>query len=116
MLLTLAGEGDIRLYTSRLLLTELRATLAKPKLAKAIAAIDRAPSEIVADYRRLCTLVRPAPLPQPLSRDPDDDHVIACALGANADFLVTGDDDLLSLAQVEGVSIKTVTVLMETLG
>ncbi len=30
-------------------------------------------------------------------RDPKDDHVLACALGGKADYLVTGDDDLLSL-------------------
>ena len=31
-------------------------------------------------------------------RDPDDEKILAEALGGQADFLVTGDDDLLSLA------------------
>jgi putative PIN family toxin of toxin-antitoxin system len=36
--------------------------------------------------------------PLPLnSRDPKDDQFLAVALGGNADYLVTGDDDLLSL-------------------
>ncbi len=30
-------------------------------------------------------------------RDPDDDNVLACALAADADYIVTGDDDLLVL-------------------
>jgi len=29
-------------------------------------------------------------------RDPKDDHILACALAANAEVIVTGDDDLLS--------------------
>jgi putative PIN family toxin of toxin-antitoxin system len=32
-----------------------------------------------------------------ICRDANDDHVLACAAEAKADFLVTGDDDLLTL-------------------
>ena len=38
-------------------------------------------------------------------RDPNDDMVLACAIAANADFLVTRDQDLLSLQRYEGVEI-----------
>lgn len=31
------------------------------------------------------------------SRDPDDDYLLAAALGGSADYLVTGDEDLLEL-------------------
>ena len=31
------------------------------------------------------------------SRDPKDDKLLACALGGNADYLATGDRDLLAL-------------------
>lgn len=31
------------------------------------------------------------------SRDPEDDYLLASALGGNADYLVTGDEDLLEL-------------------
>ena len=31
-------------------------------------------------------------------RDPKDDPVLACALGGHADYIVTGDADLLELA------------------
>lgn len=34
---------------------------------------------------------------QPVSRDPDDDYLVALALDAAADRLVTGDPDLLDL-------------------
>jgi predicted nucleic acid-binding protein len=32
------------------------------------------------------------------SADPDDDHVIACALAARADWIVSGDAHLLNLS------------------
>jgi len=34
--------------------------------------------------------------------DPDDDHVLACALGAKADLIVSGDSDLLNLKTYRG--------------
>jgi putative PIN family toxin of toxin-antitoxin system len=39
--------------------------------------------------------VEPAPLGKQRSRDPKDDPFLACALAAQAGFVVTRDDDLL---------------------
>jgi putative PIN family toxin of toxin-antitoxin system len=41
-------------------------------------------------FRRRGDLLNPAPI-SPISPDPDDDKFIACAVAANADFLVTGN-------------------------
>ncbi len=114
-LLALAGEGEVRLYTSRVLLEELRVTLQRPKLATMVAATSLTIANMLADYRRLTTLARPGPLESAWSRDPDDDHVIACALAAKADYLVTGDDDLLVLGQVEGVAVLMPSALLTAL-
>ena len=40
-------------------------------------------------------------------RDPNDDMVIACAIAAGADYVVTRDKDLLSLATYEGIRMVT---------
>jgi putative PIN family toxin of toxin-antitoxin system len=37
--------------------------------------------------------------------DPDDDKFLACALESQADYIVTGDPDLLSLKYYHGVNI-----------
>jgi predicted nucleic acid-binding protein len=42
-----------------------------------------------------------------LSRDPDDDKIIDCAFRAGADFIVSGDNDLLVLQKYKGVYIVT---------
>jgi uncharacterized protein len=38
-------------------------------------------------------------------RDPDDDPILSCALSAEADYLVTGDLDLLELKEFHGIRI-----------
>ena len=43
----------------------------------------------------------------PICRDSDDDLILACARGAVADYVVTGDEDLLVLKNYEGISIVT---------
>jgi predicted nucleic acid-binding protein len=52
----------------------------------------------------LSTIVRPAPI-EATARDPDDDHVLACALGADAVLIVTRDRDLLDLGTFRDIRI-----------
>lgn len=61
---------------------------------------------LVEDQVRAHTIIaRPAsPSDLPL-RDPDDGWVLASALAGGADFLVTGDKDLLSVAELTAVQI-----------
>ncbi len=47
----------------------------------------------------------PAKLPTEVCRDKDDDHVLACAVSADAKYLVTGDKDLLSLKAYKDIRI-----------
>jgi uncharacterized protein len=47
----------------------------------------------------------PPPLPAPACRDPDDDRVLATAVAARTDCLVTGDADLLVLDRYAGIPI-----------
>jgi uncharacterized protein len=114
-LLARAESGEVRLYTSRTLLDELRDTLERPKLAKRVGLTGLGIADMVAGYRRVATVRRPAPLDRTFSRDPDDDHVIACALAARADFLISGDNDLLTLKAIEGVAVRSVAAFLAAL-
>lgn len=42
-----------------------------------------------------------------VSRDVKDDYLVAYALVGSANYLVTGDEDLRSLGEIEGVKIVT---------
>lgn len=50
-------------------------------------------------------IVHPKQVITGVSRDPDDDNILACVLAANADYLVTGDHDLLDLHEFERTRI-----------
>jgi putative PIN family toxin of toxin-antitoxin system len=59
--------------------------------------------------------VRVTPLVVPTLRDLDDVKFIACAMTAGVRWLVSGDDDLLSLRRVESVEIISVTAFLQHL-
>jgi putative PIN family toxin of toxin-antitoxin system len=59
------------------------------------------------NYQRLSTTITARRLAQQVSRDADDDAVLACALAAQADLIVSGDADLLVLKQFQGIRIMT---------
>jgi len=42
---------------------------------------------------------------QGICRDQDDDQIISCAASAKADYLVSGDKDLLEMATFKGIKI-----------
>lgn len=50
-------------------------------------------------------LIVPTPLAAPVSRDRDDDVVLATAVTAKATVIVTGDLDLLVLRRYSGIDI-----------
>jgi putative PIN family toxin of toxin-antitoxin system len=60
-------------------------------------------------------LVTDLPPVSGIVRDPNDDMVIACALKARADYIVTRDKDLLSLGAYESVRIVTPRQLLDLL-
>lgn len=56
--------------------------------------------------RRFGLFVNPA-FELAVSRDPDDNRVLEAAVAGGADAIVSGDDDLLSLGEYEGIPIVT---------
>lgn len=44
-------------------------------------------------------------LKEQVSRDPDDDKFIACALSAGVKIIISGDHDLLSVSGYQGISV-----------
>ena len=61
--------------------------------------------ELIEGYGELAQFVRPAAISPVVLADPEDDHVLACALAAKADFIVSGDSHLLTLKTYQGIAI-----------
>ncbi|HWV23026.1 MAG TPA: putative toxin-antitoxin system toxin component, PIN family [Thermomicrobiales bacterium] len=104
----LAGmRNQYQLCLSEGLLREVNQSVRKkPYLSKHI---DASLLDQVLDTVRLSAEVIPDTQDTPRShvRDPKDDYLVAHALAARVDYLVTGDKDLLVLGQVGSVLIVT---------
>ena len=106
-LLDAAISGTVDLYTSAVLATELRDVLAYPKLARRLAANGDTVDGCVGRYLSVASLTTAAAIEGAVTDVPDDDHVIACALSAQADAIVSGDAHLLDLKRFQTIRIVT---------
>jgi len=100
-LLGRARRRQFLLLTSPFILKELEAVLLK-KLS-ATKGETRQVLRILAEA--ISALVEPAKPVSGICRDPDDDNILSCAIAASADYLVTGDSDLLELREFRGTQI-----------
>ena len=65
---------------------------------------------------RAADFVNPKTVPAVIADDPDDNHVLACAVEGNADLIVSGDQDLLRLREYESIPIVRPVDFLRTLG
>lgn len=84
-------DAQFNLVTSPELLGELTQVVARPRLRVLIPAEDS--DKLLELIYRQAIIVYPDVQP-PFCRDPDDYPVLAAAIAGQADYLVTGDDDL----------------------
>ena len=101
--------GHFEIVTSPALLDELRRVLRYPKLQAVIGDAD----ELI-EFFALAAVVVTRTETVAVSRDPDDDRLIEAALAANADVIVTGDEDLLTLGHVGQIQVLTPREFLES--
>ena len=58
-------------------------------------------------------IVEPDPVPSPVSRDPNDDPFIACAVTGGCDAIVSGDRHLLEVSGYGGIDVLTPRQLLD---
>jgi putative PIN family toxin of toxin-antitoxin system len=92
------------LFTCDEILDEVNEKLTLPRLQKYIDS-ERA-QQLVASYTSKATRLEVINHVQ-VCRDPDDDIVLALAATAEADFIITGDNDLLILHPYQNIQIVT---------
>jgi uncharacterized protein len=61
--------------------------------------------ETIEYLREHSTVVQIEPLTKRISRDQNDDHIIALAVQSAADYIITGDEDLLVLKKYKNIPI-----------
>lgn len=97
--------GRITVLLTKTILQEYLRTLPYPKFRlsddeiRALIEEDLLPFVETVQAKKRLRVVR---------RDPEDDKFLECALAGRAEYLVTGDRDLLELGSYRGVRILTV--------
>ena len=105
-LVTAIFSGRARLFASPELFSELQEILHRPKFAARFVTRGETPAGIMRRYREASVEIIPAQIAPPENlRDADDAHVLACAVAAEADMIVSGDNDLLTLKSFQGIPI-----------
>jgi putative PIN family toxin of toxin-antitoxin system len=116
-LISAALGGQAQMFLSLPMLLELQETLQLPKFSQRLAGQGETPVSMAAHFRAACHEAAPARIVPPAElRDPDDVHVLACAVSAEADAIVTGDKDLLTLGSFAGIPIMDAAEALKRLG
>ncbi|HTB46200.1 MAG TPA: putative toxin-antitoxin system toxin component, PIN family [Acetobacteraceae bacterium] len=105
-----AKSGTIEIVSTVVLLTELRNVLWRDKFARRLAQQGFTSDRLFSDYMAVVTIVAPALITPTIARDPSDDALLAAALGAGADLIVSGDAHLRNLKSFHGIEIVTATM------
>jgi uncharacterized protein len=99
-------RSSTQLYSSTALLEELTDVLTRPSATKRLTLINKTAATVLADYVEVIELVAPTTVPRVVPGDIDDDQVIAAAVAAEANLIVSGDrKHLLPLGSHAGIAI-----------
>ncbi len=96
----------LRIYFSAELLNELQESISKPKLSKHFG--SEAIKEMILAFEDFIEIII-VKSDVNICRDPNDNFILALCKDSRADFLLTGDKDLLELKEFGKTRIKTLT-------
>ncbi len=100
--LVLVARRRVRAFVTEWICDEYR-RVAQEMEAEEV--FPRSPWPVFEWFLSACRSVEPRSLGKQRSRDASDDPYLACALAAKAGFIVSRDEDLLSLGKPFGVEI-----------
>jgi putative PIN family toxin of toxin-antitoxin system len=103
-------SGKVRLLFSLELIEEIERTIQKPKVKPYFG--TNGLEEMLSAFEPFMDLIDVISIIS-ICRDPKDNFLLALAKDGKADFLLTGDKDLIELKKIGKTKIKTFTSFME---
>ena len=108
-LIDAAVDERIELFTCATLIDELAGILPRRQFAQRLAQKQLSIPALIERYSALVNIIEPAILSGPVSPDPDDDVVLATALAAHAELIVSRDKHLRNLKHFHRIPILSAT-------
>lgn len=106
------SNAQLRVFYSSELVAEFEGVISRKKFAKIITPVQVGRFQTLA--LPLMNRIVSTPIPA-TSRDPDDDYLLGICKTCQADFLITGDDDLLTLGTFEHTTIVSMGQFLQIL-
>jgi uncharacterized protein len=103
-------ENKVILLFSEALITEVEQTISKPRLKKYFS--ENALQEMLEVFEPYIELIEVRSIVS-VCRDPDDNFLLALAKDGKANYLITGDQDLLVLKKFGKTRIVTITAFLK---
>ena len=110
LLLDRVVQLQVEVLVCPALLTELQGTLARPKFRRYLGLESLA--TFLALVRDVATEVPDPEVEVGVTRDPRDDYLVSLARQASADYLVSGDRDLVELGEPEPTVLRPQELLL----
>ena len=101
----LIENQSFELVLSPPILEEIRRVLKYPRLRKHLVSDPEEIEEYLLSLGLIANLVEGKRQLQAIEEDPEDDKYLACAIEANAEYIVSGDEHLLVIGEYEGIKI-----------
>jgi uncharacterized protein len=109
-MMRIIGNSNFELFISSELLEELVETLKKPRLQKHLS-LDR--TKFLFDLIWMKTQLVNVSVDLKLCRDPKDDFIINLATEIEAQYIITGDFDLLVMNPIGSIEVLTISTFLE---
>jgi len=115
-LLHSARQDLFKIYLCEQIFEEIkRVLLTYPHIREQYFYSNRQVAMFCQGLRDATNLVAKIPVIKVVANDPNDDMVVACAIKAKAQYIVTRDDDMLVIGKYKGIKIVTPEDFMEVL-
>ncbi len=114
-ILELALEGKLRLVLSPGIIKEIALVLQYPRVKKALRKrrlTSKEVEEAIFKILKTAAITPGTVVAEGISRDPADDMILSGAAEGQADFIISGDQDLTCLESFEGIRIVNPTTFL----
>jgi len=102
-------EGKINLVLSKQIVQEFRRVIAREKFKLSKSQQDMLTNFVI----RISDIVRVKSRFRIIDEDPNDDIILRTAYDAKAEYVVSGDEHLLSLKEFRGIKIVTINEILD---